>query len=42
MKDIENNSYTYSFYDRWNNEHHIKAYVCTIEKRGVSEDDLLC
>lgn len=38
----EINSYTYSFYDRWNNEHHIKAYVCTIEKRGVSEDDLLC
>ena len=38
----EINSYTYSFYDRWNNEHHIKAYVCTIEKRVVSEDDLLC
>ena len=34
--------YTYSFYDRWNNEHHIKAYVCTIEKRGVSEGALLC
>lgn len=25
--------YTYDFFDRWNNEHHIKAYVCTIEKR---------
>jgi DNA-binding transcriptional MerR regulator/ubiquinone/menaquinone biosynthesis C-methylase UbiE len=24
--------YTYSFYDRWNNDHLIKAYVCTIEK----------
>lgn len=24
----------YNFFDRWNNEHHIKAYVCTIEKKG--------
>lgn len=26
--------YIYYFRDQWNNEHHIKAYVCTIEKRG--------
>lgn len=37
----EINQYTYSFYDRWNNEHNIKAYICTIEKRGI-ENDLLC
>lgn len=24
--------FTYTFYDRWNNKHHIEAYVCTIEK----------
>lgn len=30
----EISSYTYFFYDRWNNEHLIKAYVCTIEKKG--------
>ncbi|MDR3595638.1 MerR family transcriptional regulator [Clostridium sp.] len=26
------NPYTYSFYDKQNNEHHIKAYVCFIQK----------
>lgn len=26
--------YTYSFYDRWDNKHFIKAYVCIVEKNG--------
>lgn len=31
-------SYTYTFYDRGNNEHRIEAYVCTIEKTGSHQE----